>query len=264
LGATGTVALIAFLSFGTGEHRIGAKAVLEPEVQRAAVAPFDGFIRAAPVRPGDHVRQGDLLASLDDRDLLLDRSKGRAERDKLLQKQRDALAKHDRSGLVTLEYQIRQADSQLALTEEKLERVRIRTPFDGVIVAGDLSQMLGSPVEKGKTLFEVAPLNAYRLVIHVDERDIRYIAAGQKGTVTLAGSPWTPLPLLLSNITPVTVAGDGRNTFRVEAQLMEPGAHLRPGMEGVAKIETGQQPMLWVWARPVIEWLHLAAWKYLP
>ena len=33
-----------------------AKSVLEAEVQRAAVAPFDGFIRAAPVRAGDTVR----------------------------------------------------------------------------------------------------------------------------------------------------------------------------------------------------------------
>ena len=263
LTAIGAVILLAALAFATYEHRIAAKAVLEPEVRRAGVAPFDGFIRSAPVRAGDSVKRGDLLASLDDRDLLLDQSKGRAERDKLLQRQRDALAKHDRSGLVILDSQIRQAEAQLALTEEKLERVRIVAPFDGIIVSGDLSQMLGSPVEKGKVLFEIATLDAYRLVVHVDERDIRYIAAGQKGTVTLAGSPWTPLPLVLSKITSVTVASDGRNTFRVEAQLTEPGPKLRPGMEGVAKVETGQQPLLWVWARPVIEWLRLAAWKYL-
>ena len=41
--------------------------------------------------------------------------------------------------------------------------------------------MLGSPVEKGKVLFEIAPLDAYRLIVHVDERDIRYVAAGQSG-----------------------------------------------------------------------------------
>ena len=189
LGAVGVIALALALIFAKGEHRVTAKSVLEAEVQRAAVAPFDGFIRAAPVRAGDTVRSGDLLAALDDRDLVLDRLKWRAERDKLLQRHREALAKHDRNNLVVLEPQIRQAEAQLALAEEKLARARILAPFDGIVVSGDLSQMLGSPVEKGKTLFEIAPLNSYRLIVQVDERDVRYIAVGQSGTVALAGRP---------------------------------------------------------------------------
>ena len=90
------------------------------------------------------------MAALDDRDLILDRLKWRAERDKLVQKQREARAKHDRTNLVILDSQIRQAESQLALAEEKLSRARILAPFDGIVVSGDLSQMLGSPVEKRK------------------------------------------------------------------------------------------------------------------
>jgi multidrug resistance efflux pump len=151
LAAIGAVALALNLILAEGEHRVTAKSVLEAEVQRAAVVPFEGFIRAAPARAGDTVKSGDLLAALDDRDLVLDRLKWRAERDKLVQRHRDALAKHDRSNLVVLEPQIRQAESQLALAEEKLTRARILAPFDGIVVSGDLSQMLGSPVEKGKT-----------------------------------------------------------------------------------------------------------------
>jgi Barrel-sandwich domain of CusB or HlyD membrane-fusion/GAF domain len=264
LGAIGAIALALLLIFAEGEHRVTAKSVLEAEVQRAAVVPFEGFIRAAPARAGDTVKSGDLLAALDDRDLVLDRLKWRAERDKLVQRHRDALAKHDRSSLVVLEPQIRQAESQLALAEEKLTRARILAPFDGIVVSGDLSQMLGSPVEKGKTLFEIAPLNSYRLIVHVDERDVRYIAVGQSGTIALAGMPRDALPLTLSKITPVTVAEDGRNSFRVEARLTQLGMHLRPGMEGVAKIETGQRSIVWIWTHAVVDWLRLAAWKYLP
>ena len=264
LGAVGVVALALALIFAQGEHRVTAKSVLEAELQRAAVAPFDGFIRTAPVRAGDTVRSGDLLAALDDRDLILERLKWRAERDKVLQRHREALAKHDRSSLVVLEPQIRQAESQFALAEEKLARARILSPFDGIVVSGDLSQLLGSPVEKGKTLFEVAPLNSYRLIVQVDERDVRYIAVGQSGTVALAGMPGDPLSLTLSKITPVTVAEEGRNSFRVEARLLELGLHLRPGMEGVAKIQTGQRSLVWIWTHAIVDWLRLAAWKYLP
>ena len=69
LGVVGRRRLALFLAFAKGEHRVTAKSVLEAEVQRAAVAPFDGFIRSAPVRAGDTVKTGDLLAALEDRDL---------------------------------------------------------------------------------------------------------------------------------------------------------------------------------------------------
>ena len=256
--------MAAYFALAQGEHRVTAKSVLEAELLRAAVAPFDGFIRSASVRAGDMVKAGDLLAALEDRDLVLGRLKWGAERDKLVQKRREALAKHDLSNLVVLDPQIRQVESQLALAEEKLTRASIVAPFDGIVVSGDLSQMIGSPVERGKTLFEVAPLDAYRLIIHVGERDVRYISVEQRGVMAFAGMPENPLPLVLTKITPVTVAEEGRNSFRVEARLTELGPHLRPGMEGVAKIETGQRSMIWIWTRAVVEWLQLAAWKYLP
>src|SRR5262249_48799043 len=74
----------------------------------------------------------------------------------------------------------------------------------------------------------------------------------------------TPLRMALSKITPVTVAEEGRNSFRIEARLAELGPQLRPGMEGVAKIETGQRSLVWIWTRAVVEWLRLVAWEYLP
>ena len=64
--------------------------------------------------------------------------------------------------------QIEQAEAQLALVEEQLSRARLVAPFDGFIVVGDLSQSLGSPVERGDVLFEVAPLDGFRVVLEVD------------------------------------------------------------------------------------------------
>ena len=137
------------VTLAKGEHRVTAKSVLEGEVQRAAVAPFDGFIRLAPVRAGDTVKAGDVLAALEDRDLILDRLKWRAERDKLVEKA-ERPAKHDRTNLVILEFQIRQAELQLALAEEKLLACSYCRPLRWNCCFGRSSQMLGSPVERGK------------------------------------------------------------------------------------------------------------------
>ena len=58
--------------------------------------------------------------------------------------------------------------------------------------------------------------------------------------------------------------GEGRNAFRVEAALDAGAAVLRPGMEGVAKIETGEQRALWIWTRRLIDWVRLQLWKLWP
>ena len=155
------------------------------------------------------------------------------------------------------------AQAQLALVEERLARATLKAPFEGIVVSGDLSQLLGSPVEQGKVLFEVAPLDAYRVVLHVDERDIAELALGQRGQIALAGMPYERLPFTVRQITPISTAQEGRNYFRVEARLDQATTRLRPGMEGVGKVEVGDRKLIWIWTHSLVEWLQLASWRWL-
>jgi biotin carboxyl carrier protein len=228
LAAIFSLAVAVTLAVVSGEHTVSAKSVTEGSVQRAIVAPYDGFVQSAPIRAGDRVHEGDLLAKLNDKDLVLDQLKARGDRDRLRQKYRDALAKHDRPEMIALAAQVRQSEAQLALVDEKLAKSRISAPFGGIVVSGDLSQNLGSPVERGKLLFEIAPLDHYRVVLQVDERDIGYVGVGQTGRLALAGLPARPLPLKVTKVTPVAAADEGRNFFRVEAHLDDESVILRP------------------------------------
>ena len=125
--------------------------------------------------------------------------------------------------------------------------------------------MLGSPVERGKTLFEIAPLDQYRVALRVDERELRFLAVGQHARLLLAGMPGDARSFTITQITPIAEAKEGRNEFRVEGTLDDPpGPGLRPGMEGVAKVETGLHGLVWVWTHAIVEWLRLTAWKWLP
>ena len=63
------------------------------------------------------------------------------------------------------------------------------SPIDGFVVSGDLCQLLGTPVEQGKTLFQIAPLDEYRVVLEVDERDLPIWRSGQHGELALSGMP---------------------------------------------------------------------------
>jgi len=257
-------AVVLFCSLAAGEYRVSAKTVIEGEVQRAAVAPFDGYVAQSLVRAGDTVKKGQVLARLDERELKLEQTRLASEREQLTRKHRQAFAALDRATMAVIGAQINQAEAQLSLVEDKLARATLAAPFDGIVVSGDLSQLLGAPVEQGKVLFQIAPLDAYRVILEVDERDIAHVRVGQQGELALSGMPARPMHFALKQITPVSTAQEGRNYFRVEAQLDNASAHLRPGMEGVGKISAGERKLIWIWTHPLVDWLRMWAWKWLP
>jgi multidrug efflux pump subunit AcrA (membrane-fusion protein) len=196
--------------------------------------------------------------------LKLERLKWSTQREQFLKQHSEAMAKHDRAQALINEAKMDQAEAQVALLDEQLSRARIAAPFDGIVTSGDFSQSLGTPIERGQVLFEVAPLHGYRVIVQVDERDIGWVATGQRGELILPSVPGTVFPLAVTRITPISTAKEGRNYFRVEAELQKTSERLRPGMEGVGKISTSRRRLIWIWTHDVMEWIRLKAWSWWP
>ena len=137
-------------------------------------------------------------------------------------------------------------------------------PFDGIVISGDLSQLIGSPVELGKKLFEIAPLDNYRVVLQVDETDIGFVRVAQHGRLLVSGIAGDTISFKVTKVTPVATAADGQNFFRVEAPLAEVPANLRPGMQGVGKVSVGERRLWWILTHGFTDWLRLTLWKWMP
>lgn len=257
------VLLVLAAIFARGEFRIAAPARLEGAVRRVIAAPFDGFVAASQYRAGHVVPAGAVLATLDDRDLRLEGSRWESQEQQYAKQAHDAQAQHNLAQLQISLAQTRQAEAQKRLAETMLERSEIRAPFAGVIVAGDLSQQLGGAVKKGQTLYEIAPLESYRVILDVDEVDMPHVRVGQKGALIVAALPAERFPFVVNLVTPVTEAREGKNYFRVEAEVENPSPHLRPGMEGVAKIDAGTRALVWIWTHRAFDWLRLQSWVWL-
>jgi RND family efflux transporter MFP subunit len=264
LAASALVLLAVFFAFATGEYRVTSPATLEGAVRRTLAAPFDGYIASAERRAGDVVREGTILASLDDRDLRLERLRWASQHAQHAKQYQEAVAGHDRAKAQISQAQADQARAQMALAEEQLARASVRAPFDGIVAKGDLSQSLGASVRRGDTLFEITPLDAYRVIVQVDEGEITEVRAGQKGTLLLASISNQPFGLTVTHVTPVTTSREGRNFFRVEARLDGASERLRPGMEGVAKISIDERKLAWIWTHKAVNWLRLFFWTWLP
>ena len=264
LWAGSLAAALLFFAIADGDYRVTADAALEGTVQRAVAAALAGYIAESGARAGDVVKKGDLLAALDDRDLRLERLKWASQRAQRASENREALASHERARQRVLGAQLEQAEAQIALIDEQLSRTRIVAPFDAIVVKGDLSQSLGAPVERGNVLFELAPLEAYRVIMKVDERDITEVQVGQRGELALSSMPNDPLPIVVEKITPVSIAEEGRNYFRVEAKVQGSVEKLRPGMEGVGKIDIGERKLIWIWTHKIWHWLRMWVWSWWP
>jgi len=246
------------------DFRVSANAILEGRVQRVVAAPISGYLLSASVRAGDTVRKGDVMASLDDAELKLELTKHSGKLQKALREYRQAQSERDLVNIRVIREQINQTKAEIALTRQQLANIRLIAPFDGIVIEGDLSQLLGSPVERGDTLFKIAPLEGYRIILKVDESDISYISQGQTGTLVLSSLSDRSLPLTVERITTVAKADDGANIFRVEASLNNAPDLLRPGMEGIGKVNAGRARIIWIWTHEITDWLQLWIWSWWP
>jgi multidrug resistance efflux pump len=256
--------LALFFYSAQGHYRLSTDVILEGEVRRVIAAPFNGYIVEAPARAGDLVESGELLCTIDDRDLRQERLSWLSKLNQYQQQHQEAQAKHNRSGVKILAAQLDQANAELTRVEDKLARTVLNAPFAGLLVSGDLSMRFGGFVEQGEILFELTPLSGYRVILKVDEKRIADVEVGQEGHVLLASLPRRPFPFVVEKITPITLPEEGSSYFQVEAALKENSPALRPGMEGVGKIDIDQRRLISIWTRDFRDWWRLFIWSWWP
>ncbi|WP_138466702.1 HlyD family efflux transporter periplasmic adaptor subunit [Poseidonocella sp. HB161398] len=261
LAAAGTAAALWLVPAG---YAVTAPVRLEGKVQRSVIAPFNGYLASQSARAGDRVAAGQILAVLDEKDLALEKLRLATARQQKTRELDRAIAAREVAEASIIRAQLDQTDAQLGLVGEQLARTRIRAPFDGYVVEGDLSQSVGGAVERGQTLFRIAPLDGFRVMLEIDERDIAQIAPGQEGSLRLSALPEAPHGYRVERITPLARQGEGRNYFLVEAALDGEFARARPGMEGVSRTEIGERRLGWVLFHDLADWARLAAWRWQP
>lgn len=260
LGFGGLLLLAALID---GPYRVKPQASLEATLQRAVVAPFDTYISAAHFRAGDQVAKDDVLAQLDDRALRLERDRWYQQREEYRKQFRKELVGLSPANSAIIKAQMAQADAEIELVDERLGRARLRAPISGLIVEGDLSRSLGAPVKQGEVLFEVAPLDEYRVVMKVSEQDMPNLRSGQTGQLVLRAYPDQPLALQVEKVAITFQQHEERIWYRTEARLDNPdNLQLRPGMEGVAKVEVAQRSYLWIATHQLLDWFRIWWWSW--
>jgi RND family efflux transporter MFP subunit len=263
-GVAAAAVLLAVVALWPVTFDVVAPARVEGREQRVIAAPADGFIASVQVRPGATVKAGQLLATLEDRDLALQRDKSAAEIGQLDKQYREALTQDDAAQIMIARAAVEQARAQLSLAESQLERSRLRAPIDGVLIGGDLSQSIGMPVQRGQSLMTVAPAHGLKVVAEVDEQDVADLKLEQPARVLFTAGAMHPVPFKVERIAPVALMLDNRNVFEAEGRIDDAtAAGLRPGQRGVARIDVDRRLNVQVWWHRATQWVRRTAWQLM-
>jgi hypothetical protein len=274
------VAIAAALAFVPGDFRLEGAGRLLPEIRRNVFAGEDGIVHEVLVRHGDRVQAGDKLAVLENIDLAVQLQQSQAELVQLqdeyniksAQRNNRSLTEVDEIRLsgevLTLRGKVDSLKRQIALLEERVKRLTVLAPMDGVITTWDVERHLSNrPVTKGNLLLNEADDHSpWILEIRMPEDRVGYVlrarqalSAGERLPVEfiLATQPEERYRGWVSKIGERTEFVDDANvvllTVELDAARLPP---LRPGAEVRARINCGRRALGYVWFHELIEFVH--------
>lgn len=262
LAGLGVFLLALAVTFIELPYRIEAPVELRARTQRVVSAQVEGVI----TRLGDGVERG---ATVEAGQVLLELDASRWELAALSAEAgiRDAQTRLDAALREQKLPEAEQAQAEmdakraeLALAEDLISRSTIRAPIGGVIVEGDLEQRVGSQVTLGDPLMVIAQLDDMVGVARVGDRDISYITQSMAGSLATMAEPGERYPVSVEKIVPLARPDEGRNAFEVRVVLDEPAEWMRPGMEGLVKLDTGDRTIAWILSRRIRDTLQLWLW----
>lgn len=261
LATLAAVAAILFLIVAKGPYRAKASFVLEGTERQVVPAPFDGYIKAVHVEVSDQIRAHETsLAELDTAELRLKLAEARAEKAGYLKQMAAAMRDGETAQAQVAEANAEKAQAQVDLLEYTIAQAQLISPLTGTVVEGDLKRRIGAPVTTGDVLFEVTPLDSLRAVLHVAEDQITDIRVGQRGYLATASYPAHRIPFEVERVNPVAEIVKQENIFKVRVRLLDLYPWMRPGMEGVAKVDIDKRPYAWIWTRKIINWIRMKLW----
>jgi hypothetical protein len=252
---------LAILILGHLPYRVKAPFLLRSEQVVYVTAPFDGFLSEAPARPGDVLGPDDILARFDIRELLLEEALAQADQTRHLREAERARSRNELAELRIAEALAAQSAARLEQVRQRLARSVLKPGFAATVAEGDQRQRIGAPVRAGDVLYQVARLDRMAVEVQVDERDIHQVRVGARVRIAFESRPSETFELRVDRIEPSARSTSRGGVFTVRCVFSEDVPEWwRPGMGGVAKIETRWRSILWILTHRTMDYLRLNWW----
>jgi len=293
VAAIAVFGLFAFATLVSGTHKVESPFVLEASKRRLIHAPVEAQLRSVNVVPGDYVITEETAAKLDalnavsplvgmipfERPATVLAQLDTYQLKRALYRAQSELASAEKQAMYyrgqperdkEAEAQIADADAAKAkadieLLEDQIERATIKTPIDGIVLSAgggvDLKTKIDAPIKTGDELFQVGTRHI-RAELSIPEDQSAYIVVGKPGKLAATSFPGQKIGFVVERVEPMAVVSGGHNVFKVRVLINDEDvkAWMKPGMEGIAKVEIGEAKYGWIWTHRLVNWLRMKLW----
>ena len=251
--AAGAMLAIVLIAAWPVRYRVAADVGVETLSGRYVAMPFEARLLEVMVKPGQQVTAGQSLLQLDGRPLRLELETLETELQQAVKEYNSALASRRIADAQQAALGQKKLRRKIELVSDRLGRLMVSSPIDGVIISGDLKRHIGSPLELGQTLMEVAAMDRVAIELEIAEHEIGYITKGMDTRVKIDAIGGKSMDLTLEDIYPAAELRDDRNVFIGRIEVPNPDGGLRPGMQGKAVAYGPLRPWIWSWVRGIVE-----------
>lgn len=257
--------LIVMVAFIPVRLSVLAPAELVPLNPAIIRAPINGVIKTVIVEPNQTVEKGQTLFKFDRVSLasqltVAERELATRQAEYRQEAQRSLIDSDRKSSLAILQSRIREKTVKVNYLKELNDRSVVTAPREGIVLFGDVTEMIGQPVSTGERVMIVTGETDVQIEAWVSPADLIEFPEDSKIIIYLAADP---LSLLVGTINYVAhhaeLRPQGHFAYRVRAQL-ENNDILTPrvGLKGTAKMEGIHAPLFyWVFRKP---WAALRGW----
>jgi len=234
---------VATVQTETVRDRFRALGSIEASERVQVVSEVNAVVRELPFTEGQAVRQGALLARLDDVEIgaealragaLRDQAKVSHERVQQLFDQKAASPQE----LDDTSAALKVAEANARLAEARLSKTRITSPLDGM--AGRRLVSPGAFLRVGDVITEVAAVDRVKVAFAAPERYSASLRSGTPVQITTAAYPGQVFIGRVSVVDPIL--DPSTRTVQLVANAANPGRRLRPGMSADVSVTLAERP----------------------
>jgi membrane fusion protein, multidrug efflux system len=195
------------------------------------VSEINGTVMRLPFREGESIAKGELIAQLDDEELLATANRAEAWRDqqKTSYDRIKSVVEQGAGSPQALDdaaAALKMAEADLALARTRYAKTRIVAPFSGTVGMRGVSP--GAFVRGGDTITTLVQTKEVKVTFSAPER---YVGQLQKGTAVHVSTIAYADESLVGRVDAVEASLDAATrSVRIQARVANPNDRLRPGM----------------------------------
>ena len=228
-------------------------------------AQVEGSVKQVYAKEGQQVRQGDVLADLEDWDYRAALVAAQAKLGTANSAMNQALAGNDGSEAGVQRAQVDYWRSEVDRARERLEKTHLRAPIAGVVSTPHIQNLAGKHLAVGDSFAEVSDTTHATVDVAVNENDVALLnhpAKPMGASVKLDGFPAETFRGTVDVVSPKSEAAGDHRVYFARVTVPNPEGEMRAGMQGRGKINSGWRPLGYVLLRKPAMWIWSLLWNW--